>query len=95
MGVYLGLSVVDFPFCFLAVRLVGPDRIGEVEHATVDGFWNLVSTIVPSMKAEHRGTVEAVEAHVGDIPDQDENGPKVKEEASTYLHNRRTDRIKD
>lgn len=29
VGVYLSLSVLDFPFCFLLVRVVGTDRIGE------------------------------------------------------------------
>ena len=29
VGVYLGLSVIDLPFCFLLVRVVGTDRIGE------------------------------------------------------------------
>ncbi|MBE3048870.1 DUF1279 domain-containing protein, partial [Candidatus Bathyarchaeota archaeon] len=29
MGVYLSLSVLDFPFCFLLVKVVGPERIGE------------------------------------------------------------------
>lgn len=29
VGVYLGLSVLDFPFCFLLVKVVGPDRIGK------------------------------------------------------------------
>ena len=28
VGVYLGLSVLDFPFCFLLVRTVGTERIG-------------------------------------------------------------------
>ena len=28
LGVYLGLSVLDFPFCFALVRAVGTDRIG-------------------------------------------------------------------
>lgn len=28
VGVYLGLSVLDFPFCFLLVRVVGTERIG-------------------------------------------------------------------
>lgn len=27
-GVYLGLSVLDFPFCFLLVKWAGTDRIG-------------------------------------------------------------------
>lgn len=29
MGVYLALSVLDFPFCFLLVKVAGPDRIGK------------------------------------------------------------------
>lgn len=29
VGVYLGLSVLDFPFCFLLVRIVGTEKIGE------------------------------------------------------------------
>lgn len=29
VGVYLGLSVLDFPFCFLLVKTAGPDRIGK------------------------------------------------------------------
>ena len=28
VGVYMALSVLDFPFCFLLVRTVGTDRIG-------------------------------------------------------------------
>lgn len=28
VGVYFALSVLDFPFCFLLVRIVGTDRIG-------------------------------------------------------------------
>lgn len=30
VGVYLGLSVLDFPFCFLFVRMVGPEKIGKI-----------------------------------------------------------------
>lgn len=29
VGVYFGLSVLDFPFCFLLVRVVGADNIGR------------------------------------------------------------------
>lgn len=28
VGIYFGLSILDFPFCFLFVRAVGTDRIG-------------------------------------------------------------------
>ena len=57
---YLGLSVIDFPFCFLAVRLIGPARIGEVEHTIVDGFWNLIGAVMPSMRPENRAAVEDI-----------------------------------
>ncbi|KAF4471062.1 N-acetyltransferase NAT2 [Fusarium albosuccineum] len=30
VGVYFGLSVLDFPFCFLFVRIVGAETIGEI-----------------------------------------------------------------
>lgn len=33
VGVYLGLSAADFPFCFLFVRAVGTEAIGKVEHS--------------------------------------------------------------
>ena len=87
VGVYFGLSVLDFPFCFLAVRLVGPDRIGEAEHAIVDGFWNLVGLVVPSMKAENRlpVEVEAIEAEMREAGPTNGNGHNHKEEASTYI----------
>jgi len=38
----MGLSALDFPFCFLAVRLLGTDRIGHWEHVVVTGLKRLV-----------------------------------------------------
>ncbi|KAK8098256.1 uncharacterized protein PG998_013742 [Apiospora kogelbergensis] len=35
VGVYLAMSILDFPFCFLLVRIVGTDRIGALEHYVV------------------------------------------------------------
>ncbi|KAK5987133.1 hypothetical protein PT974_11251 [Cladobotryum mycophilum] len=43
VGVYLGLSVLDFPFCFLLVRVVGTDRIGQFEQFIV----SKVGAIIP------------------------------------------------
>lgn len=78
---YFGLSVLDFPFCFLAVRLVGPERIGEVEHAIVDSFWSLVGVAVPSMKPENRVAVEATDAEILESTVVNGNGHK-KDNAS-------------
>ncbi|EME84294.1 uncharacterized protein MYCFIDRAFT_111645, partial [Pseudocercospora fijiensis CIRAD86] len=60
-GIYLGLSVLDFPFCFLAVRWFGTERIAGVEHAIVDGFWGLVEKVIPSL-TERRLQKQAAEA---------------------------------
>ncbi|KAF2085968.1 hypothetical protein K490DRAFT_18733, partial [Saccharata proteae CBS 121410] len=49
LGVYLGLSVLDFPFCFLAVRMLGTDRIGRWEHAAISAFWRAVHVVAPNV----------------------------------------------
>jgi len=49
VGVYLALSALDFPFCFLAVRLLGTERIGRWESAVVDTFWSIISIPFPSL----------------------------------------------
>lgn len=38
----MALSALDFPFCFLAVRMLGTERIGQWEHAVVSAFWKVV-----------------------------------------------------
>lgn len=48
LGVYLALSALDFPFCFLAVRTIGTERIGEYEHVAVEklrGWWNSLGVL--------------------------------------------------
>ena len=67
------------------MRLVGPDRIGELEHAIVDSFWNIVGLVMPSMKAEKRMPVEveALEAEERESIPRNGNGHKHKEVAST------------
>lgn len=47
LGVYFGLSLLDFPFCFLAVRLLGTDRIGHYEDVVKNAFWNVVRLVIP------------------------------------------------
>lgn len=36
LGVYLLLSAMDFPFCYIAVRHLGAERIGHYEHVVVE-----------------------------------------------------------
>lgn len=60
VGVYFGLSLLDFPFCFLAVRLLGTDRIGRYEDAIKDAFWTVARLAFPDA-----GT-KSSESSVGD-----------------------------
>lgn len=64
LGVYLALSALDFPFCFLAVRLLGTDRIAKAEHVIIEWFSNLVRTVYPDfrMKKHVGGAAEGVES---------------------------------
>ena len=53
VGVYLLLSALDLPFCLLAVRLVGVDKIGHWEHVVmsyVKGVlnWPIQGTLEPA-----------------------------------------------
>ena len=65
LGVYLALSALDFPFCFLAVRTIGSDRIGEYEEAAsarVRGWYNSAvapAVGLPSWRARIRAEGEA------------------------------------
>lgn len=69
LGVYLGLSLLDFPFCFLAVRLAGPERIGQIEHSILsfvkpitEPFWKLLEPILGDLRKEKKAVNEAGEA---------------------------------
>jgi hypothetical protein len=48
LGVYLLLSALDFPFCFLAVRTLGTDRIGRWEHIVL-GY---IKSVIPESVLE-------------------------------------------
>ena len=84
VGVYAGLSVLDFPFCFLAVRLIGPDRIGEAEHAVVNGFWRVVAVVAPSVAPHNEETVEGVDAAAQELDSKELELHKHKENASKW-----------
>lgn len=44
---YVLLSALDFPFCFIAVRMLGTERIGHWEGVVVEWFWWGVAAVVP------------------------------------------------
>ncbi|CAO1600749.1 DUF1279 super [Xanthoria calcicola] len=88
LGVYLALSALDFPFCFLAVRLVGTERIGYWESVIVEGFWNIIGFIYPfdsgpepqspGPKVERYGNVIANKDEVG-VPGYDHGVNEAEE----------------
>ncbi|KKA28606.1 hypothetical protein TD95_003949 [Thielaviopsis punctulata] len=43
LGVYMGISTLDFPLCFVLVRVAGEERIGHLEHVVV----STVSKAIP------------------------------------------------
>lgn len=47
MGVYLALSALDFPFCFLAVRWLGTERIGRWEEAVIERVRDAIVLVYP------------------------------------------------
>ncbi|EPE02206.1 peptide alpha-n-acetyltransferase [Ophiostoma piceae UAMH 11346] len=49
VGIYLGLSALDFPFCFLLVRWLGTDRIAAAEHFVVSH----VKAVIPDSVKEY------------------------------------------
>ncbi|KAL1304574.1 hypothetical protein AAFC00_003546 [Neodothiora populina] len=55
LGVYLGLSALDFPLCFLAVRWLGTDRIGHWEHVVLETFWKGVESVYPDARSKILG----------------------------------------
>ncbi|CAI6337260.1 unnamed protein product [Periconia digitata] len=67
MGVYLALSVIDFPLCFLAVKLLGEKRVAHAEHVVFNGARNAFYKLFPNAP----GKEEDEKAIVSDYaPDQ-------------------------
>ena len=53
LGVYLLLTALDFPFCFLAVQWLGTERIGHWEHVILAWFWRVVPYPLPTTEDAH------------------------------------------
>ncbi|KAK4452447.1 hypothetical protein QBC34DRAFT_36338 [Podospora aff. communis PSN243] len=54
VGIYMTLSVLDFPFCFLLVRSVGTERIAEIEHIVVSNVQKVIPQNVQDKWHEFR-----------------------------------------
>ncbi|KAK6535245.1 hypothetical protein TWF694_001712 [Orbilia ellipsospora] len=72
VGVYFLLSVLDFPFCFLFVRMVGTEKIARYEHIIIEGFWGFMPEFIrqfrPKAVKEAKAQAEAeAQGFGGDI----------------------------
>lgn len=74
--VYLGLSALDFPFCFLAVKLLGTDLIGHWEHVIVSNIKGLLQWPLGGDLQEHVGEAVDKVAQATNI----EEGTRILEE---------------
>lgn len=55
------LTALDFPFCFLAVRWLGTDRIGRWESAILDMFWSIIPFRLEPMRGSQASESESAE----------------------------------
>ncbi|TQS38253.1 hypothetical protein Golomagni_01246 [Golovinomyces magnicellulatus] len=60
-GVYLTLSALDFPLCYLMVRYLGPEKIGEWEHTVISGVKSLIPEKIKMTYDEWRSSISKVE----------------------------------
>lgn len=61
LGVYLALSALDFPFCFLAVRWLGTDRIGHWEHVVLEWVWKVWRMVPNPFPVQEAGQAVEIE----------------------------------
>ncbi|KAI8303738.1 hypothetical protein K4K61_006751 [Colletotrichum sp. SAR11_59] len=97
VGVYLALSVLDFPFCFLLVRVVGTDRIGQLEHWVTSHIKQIIPESVKTWWHEYRAALTKAEtAQLGsnDVSEAvemagwgvEEAQERNRAEASKFMH---------
>jgi N-terminal acetyltransferase 2 len=87
VGVYLVLSVLDFPFCFAAVQFLGAERIGHYEHVIMDAVkkrisWPLGGDWDSSDQGE-TGNEAGRQTFQGNAMEIVKQGPGGKEEAAS------------
>ena len=80
LGVYLLLTALDFPFCFLAVRLLGTDRIGHWEHVILGTVKEWLKWPMPEVAKEQIDAAgDLVQTQVEQV---EAKGKRILEESS-------------
>lgn len=83
-GVYLALSALDFPFCFLAVRWLGVERIGRYEQAVIGSLWHVLEIPFPGLRTNGESAASSTNSETvseGVVRDGAEAGLIKKENA--------------
>ncbi|ETN45303.1 uncharacterized protein HMPREF1541_09134 [Cyphellophora europaea CBS 101466] len=86
LGVYLALTALDLPFCFLAVRMLGPDVVGHYEHLIVTWVkdlvkWPVSATVGDEAEEEAEQAVKQVAKPVEEVTGQEQ---RILEEDEAY-----------
>ncbi|VBB75034.1 Putative protein of unknown function [Podospora comata] len=79
MGIYLALSVLDFPFCFLLVRTVGTERIAHVEEVVVSNAKKVIPERVQNRWNEYRKSLKEAKQELTGKADAEVVGHGVAE----------------
>ena len=77
LGVYLLLTALDLPFCFLAVRWLGTERIGHWEHVIVAWFWKMVPYPLPTTDNAHNAESQTAQKRPEEYGEVASKGEKV------------------
>ncbi|KAF7953299.1 hypothetical protein EAE96_006510 [Botrytis aclada] len=64
VGVYIFLSAADFPFCYLLVRTLGTDRIGEWEHTITSSIKSVIPESIKTTFHEWRVAMQKASQEV-------------------------------
>ncbi|KAF3911516.1 hypothetical protein ABW20_dc0108206 [Dactylellina cionopaga] len=83
VGVYFLLSVLDFPFCFLFVQMVGTEKIARYEHIIVDGFWKIMPEAIAQFRPKAIKEAKAEAQGIGGELDSLAHGEGTKDGSKT------------
>jgi N-terminal acetyltransferase 2 len=87
LGVYLALTALDLPFCFLAVRMIGPDKVGHWEHVIVSYIKELIKWPASDQAGEEvkEGAIHGVEKVAKPVEEVTGQSQRILEEDEAYV----------
>ncbi|CAK7219496.1 DUF1279 super [Sporothrix eucalyptigena] len=88
VGVYFGLSLLDFPFCFLLVRTLGTDRVAAAEEFVVSHVKAIIPESIKERWRRYRAALKEARRESGneEAEAQEGDGWGVKEAEQRNNH---------